>query len=372
MPHMKIPGLIAAGILVLAIVATPFSRKKKDDITQVLELPKDSPFGVIAETRRLMFYTAPLSSKGLLSAQTRDAIRALLRENNGSPIVKIRAFVAGSGDMRRVPAIVSEIFTERRMALPAVSVVQSGGLPVEGAQVALESISLAKRDVNSQGLLFISGQAASVPEPLQPTVPLAQQALTKLRAALASAGAVPNDVLRVTCFLSALDRVIEITPMVSSVYQHAALDFVQTQRATPMSVVECEAVARLPRAISMPVEFLNPPAAGPAATYSQVAAVGAQKIALTGTQVAFGFEDDNARLAFQRLQKELEMLGSSTKDVAMASIYPLSSSIADQVRKIRFEFFDPARPPASTLLPFEGLPSVDASFALDVVAVVNK
>jgi len=42
------------------------------------------------------------------------------------------------------------------------------------------------------------------------------------------------------------------------------------------------------------------------------------------------------------------------------------------VRKIRFEYYDPARPPASTLLPFEGLPSMDASFAVDAIAVVSR
>ena len=56
----------------------------------------------------------------------------------------------------------------------------------------------------------------------------------------------------------------------------------------------------------------------------------------------------------------------------MAGFYPLSTSLAAQVRKIRFEFFDKSRPPASTLLPFEGLPAMDAGFAVDVVAIANK
>jgi enamine deaminase RidA (YjgF/YER057c/UK114 family) len=39
------------------------------------------------------------------------------------------------------------------------------------------------------------------------------------------------------------------------------------------------------------------------------------------------------------------------------------------VRKIRGEFYNGARPPAETMLPFQGLPSMDAGFAVDVVAV---
>jgi len=65
-------------------------------------------------------------------------------------------------------------------------------------------------------------------------------------------------------------------------------------------------------------------------------------------------------------------VGASVKDVAMSHIYPLSNQSADQVRRIRFEFYDKARPPASTMLIFEGLPSMDASFAVDAVAVVGK
>ena len=39
------------------------------------------------------------------------------------------------------------------------------------------------------------------------------------------------------------------------------------------------------------------------------------------------------------------------------------------VRKVRFEFYDRARPPASTLLLFDGLPVSGAPFAVDVIAV---
>jgi hypothetical protein len=57
------------------------------------------------------------------------------------------------------------------------------------------------------------------------------------------------------------------------------------------------------------------------------------------------------------------------RDVAFARFYPLSQKIADQVRRVRAAFFDLALPPAGSLLLFEGLPSLDAGFAVDVVAV---
>ena len=370
---MKTIGVLA--LCALAAFASPFDRKKKkseEDATQVLQLPKDPPSAVVAETARLGFYVSPLSSKGLLSQQVRDALKTLHHVVGGASIVKLRAFVAGSGDMRRVQAIVSETFTERHLSLPALSVVQVGGLPLEGAQVVIEATSVGKKDVNPNGLVFIAGQQAASPRPLDPLDPLVEQALSGLRKAVRGAGSQPEDVLRGTCFLSALDSFGKIRSLVESEYSGAAWNFVQTQRAPVNSVVECEVVARSRVKIEKPVEFLNPDGLARSPNYSQIALVGAPRIAMTGTQVAFGFQDADARLAFGRLQKELTAVGASIKDVAWSSVYPLSQSIADEVRKVRFEYYDPARPPASTLLPFEGLPSMDASFAVDAIAVVNR
>jgi enamine deaminase RidA (YjgF/YER057c/UK114 family) len=136
-------------------------------------------------------------------------------------------------------------------------------------------------------------------------------------------------------------------------------------------VVECEAVAGLKRKISAPVQFENPAGLPSSADYSQLALVSAPRLVLTGTQIAYGYQDSDARLAFQRLGKILEQGGSSIRDVAVAGFYPLSSSIATQVRRIRFEFFDKSRAPASTMLPFEGLPAMDAGFAVDVIAIAK-
>ena len=120
-------------------------KPKKEEITQTLQLPKELPGAVTGETRRLTFHVTPLSARGLLSAQVRDALKALTRETGANPVLKIRAFVAGSGDLRRVRDLVSEVFTERRLPLPALSLVQSGGLPLEGAQVVLEAIASGRR-----------------------------------------------------------------------------------------------------------------------------------------------------------------------------------------------------------------------------------
>jgi enamine deaminase RidA (YjgF/YER057c/UK114 family) len=343
--------------------------KKKEEQTQVLQLPKDPPSALTVETRRLIFHVTPLSAKGLLSQQTRDALKWLLHSTNGGSVVKLRAFVAGSGDLRRVRELVSEIFSEHRLPLPVLSVVQVGALPLETAQVVIESTAMAKKDVNQYGLVYISGQGASSSGPLDPVLPLANQSLVGLATAVKAAGSEPGDVARVTCFLSSLAQVAEVRRRVESDYSGAALNFVQVQRAPARAVAECEAVAKLRWNTGAGMHMLNPEGLGQSPQLSQIALIGAPQVILTGSQEAFGFQDADARLAFERLQKSLSQEGGSLRDVAFASLYPLSSSISEQVRKIRGEFYDRARPPAGTMLPFQGLPSMDSGFAMDVVAV---
>ena len=91
-----------------------------------------------------------------MSQQVRDALKALARLNHGATIVKVRAFVAGSGDLRRVKDIVAEEFTERKQPLPAVSTIQVGLLPLPGAQVVIEGDFVGKEGSESgwSGVFF--------------------------------------------------------------------------------------------------------------------------------------------------------------------------------------------------------------------------
>jgi enamine deaminase RidA (YjgF/YER057c/UK114 family) len=361
-------------VLVCALTAALLScllwgKKKKEEETQTLQLPKDPPAALTAETRRLIYQVTPLSAKGLLSQQTRDALKWLLHSANGAGIVKLRAFVAGSGDLRRVRELVSETFTEHKLPLPVLSVVQVGVLPLEGAQLVVESTAIAKKDVNDHGLVYISAQGASAGGPLDPVLPLAEQSLRHLATAVKAAGSEPDDVLRVTCFLSSLDKFAEVRRLVASAYSNAALNFMQVQRAPLHALAECEAVARLRWDTGAAIHVIDPAGLPPSPQLSQIALIGAPRVILSGNQQAFGFQDADARLAFQRLERSLSQEGGSLNKVAFASFYPLSARISEQVRKISAEFYDHARPPAGTLLPFEGLPSMDAGFAVDVVAV---
>ncbi len=214
-------------------------KKKGDDVTQALALPPELPAAVTAETDRLTFQVTPLSTKGLLSQQTRDAIKSLLRSNHG-PIVKLRAFVAGSGDLRRVGEIAGEMFLEKRMPLPALTVAQVGALPLEGAQVVIEATEVDRKIVNPSGVAFLAAQPA----------PSVAESLAKLKSALAASGMEPSDALIVTCFVSSFDDQRDTQQAMSASFPGAALDYVQMQRAPVLPAATCEATARLTKPAS--------------------------------------------------------------------------------------------------------------------------
>ena len=340
--------------LVGAVWTAPvaFGKKKnKEEITQTLAVPRDPPAAIVAQTRRLVFHTSVLSGKGLLTQQTREAVRDLLRQNGGTQIVKVRAFVAGTGDLRRVPQIVSETFSEKRhLQVPVVSVFQVGGLPLEGAQVVLESVSEARKDVNPNGLFFVWAQEHAVDQPLQPLAGLAEQSLADLASKLAGRA----EMLRVTCFASMLEGAASIQAAMNARFPGAATDLVQARRASARSSVACEGAARV---IS----------AG-ATSDASVGLVQAERVVLSGAQVAYGFTDEDARLAFRRLDRVLAPFGASLKSAAVLDLYPLSSSIATQVSRLRGEFVDREHAPVTAVLRMEGLPGMDASFAIEAIA----
>jgi enamine deaminase RidA (YjgF/YER057c/UK114 family) len=362
---MQLRNKFLASVICLAIVCLPSPAKKKkpEDITQTLELPKDPPAAVNADVRRLVFRVVPLSNKGLLSTQTRDGVKALLKVTASENVVRVRAFVAGSGDLRRVPQIVSEVFTEKKLALPAVSVVQTGGLPMNGAQVLLESISLSRKsETTPNGILLVSGQSAEKPGQSDAVESLVRQSLERFDEAVAKGGG--SGVLRVTCFVSSLADAPAVSSMIAAKYPQAAVAVVQTRRATLNSGAECEGVAKLAKPVNGAVTIRE----GDTVVAS---AVSANEIALTGTQVAYGYEDRNARLAFDRMNKILEPVKASWKSVVEVRFYPVSTSMAKQITRIRGDFLDAANPPAISMLPIEGLPSIDASFAMDAIAVAH-
>ncbi len=314
---------IAAGQSAAPRIKPP--KKEKEPETQALPLPPEPPTAVVAETGKLAFQVSPLSAKGLLTQQVHDALKALERANGGATFVKLRAFVAGTGDMRRVATIVAEEFSAKKMPLPAVTTVQVGALPMEGAQVVIESISAEKKAVNPNGLAFFSSQR--VPE-------------------LAGAAKTQDAVMvQVTCFVGDLTQLDRARAEVTAAFPGAAANFVQPTRLAVEPGISCEGVGRLQK-----------PGGSPA------------KLVFTGAQMAFGDQEQALRLAYGRLGRALESMKASYAGALMMSVYSPSQAMADRAVALAPEFLGPsARPGASTHI-VEGLPSLDATVAIELVA----
>ena len=355
---------IAVSLVILIAAGAAFGSKKKkkkdqEPVTQTLPLLPDPPAATVGETRRLVYRVSPLSAKGLLTAQAREALKGLIRDHRGASIVHLRAFVAGTGDVRRIQTLVSEVFTEKKLQMPSLSVVQAGGLPLEGAQVVIESTAVDRKELNPQGVAFLSGQPAATP----------QRSIAQLGAALAGVGLTGSRVLRATCFLSTLDTANDARSALIAAFPSAAINVTAMQRVPVEPAAECEAVAALERPVDGPAQMLNPEGLPASPERSQVALVGAAKLVFTGEQLGFQQQDKDIRLAYERLGKTLNSQHAAFSDVVLTHVYSLSGGVTARIKQLRFEFLDAKRPPATTVLPIEGLPSVDADFGIDAVAV---
>lgn len=333
--------------LVVVLQSLAFSQRKKkskkdEDFTQTLEVLPDPPSALAAESARLGFLVTPLSSKGLLSQQTRDALKFLLKHSKGAQFIRIRAYVAGTGDLRRIPSLVSEVFTDKKVALPVVTVVQVGALPLELAQVQLAATLQEKKPGNPAGIAFLAAQQSTL-----------QQSLDALKG---RPGA--GDMLLVTCAAPTLEDPTRSQVAITTAFPRAQYALYQAQRSVSQPQAACEGVARLP----LPVE-------GGTRFQPGAVAVSSPRLIFAGAQLAFRYKEDDARLAFQRLEKTLQAAGGTLKQAVSLNAYPLSPQLGELVERIRLEFLDRNRLPAGTSLPYEGLPSMDASFGLEAVTV---
>jgi enamine deaminase RidA (YjgF/YER057c/UK114 family) len=321
------------------------NKPDKEPPTQTLPAEVDLPQAVIAETARLTFHVSPLSNKGLLLQQTRDALKALMQANHGARIVKLRAFVAGTGDARRVRQIVSEVLADKKKPLPALTTIQVGELPKDGAQVVMESVSeeAGSRAANPGGLAFFPALPANDPN----------SAVQLLASAAAQAGVAAGEMVRVTCFWGSGEG----ADAVSHSFPMAAINMVQRLRVGS-GPSACEGVGRLKGRTGTPIKFTG-----------GAAQVTAPKLVFTGAQMAFGDKDADLRLAFARLKKAMEPFGTTYEDVVFTESYPVSRAAEERLPSLGREFFP--NPGAATTLILEGLPSPDARMSMEVIAAVK-
>jgi enamine deaminase RidA (YjgF/YER057c/UK114 family) len=346
--------LLLSALLLLAVL--PFSadqKRKKDEEpkTQVLPLPKEPPMALGADVESLSFRITPLLKIGKLSAQIRDSLSELIRDARGSNVIKLRAFVAGAGDSRRVQAIVSDLFTEKKLNLPVISIIQVGALGDDAAQVVIEAVIAEKRVLNPDGLAFLAGQ----------TGPTLDASLGKLTQSLSAASLTPSAVLSLTCFSDNLGDYRQHLIQANSLFSKASISLVQSQREPGGYRTTCEAVARSHEGDSPPqqISLLRP---------ARVTVIpGRSRLVFTGLQLAFGGYLDDASSALKNLRKFSEAASGNFGQIALLDVYSLSGEATSALRKTASKFDVPGS--TITIQQIEGLPSLDAALGMEAIMV---
>ncbi len=341
---MSFAGASAAFLLALALTVSASQRhKNQEPKAQVLPLPPELPRALLADTATLDFHISPLLKAGGLSAQIRQSLTDLIRDTHGETILKLRAFVAGAGDARRVHAQTADIFTDKKLPLPALTILQVGALGEQGAQVVIEAVVSTHKTVNPNGLAFFAGQNGASFE----------QALQQLRDSVSAAAVAPEHVLTSTCFVSQIAGYEAARAAIQSAFPNTAINVVQAVREPASDASMCEAVGQLS----------EPPAAGPVVLLrkSRATLVNSRQLIFTGLQLSFGSFLDDAHEAFVRLRRTAAALQPVAAPVEV-NAFTLDAYASSALRKTAS--FPPS---AFTVQTVEGLPAIDASGGIEAV-----
>ena len=333
---------LAAGLALVALCAGAGQRKKNDEPkSQVVPLPPEPPMALGAPTQELDFHISPLLKSGGLLAQIRQSLSNLIRDTHGETIIKLRAFVAGTGDARRVQAEVAAMFREHRLPLPVLTILQVGALDDPSEQVVIEAVVSTHHVVNPNGLAFLFGQSA----------PSYEKALDRLRASTESAGVPGGEVLSSTCFTAQTESFSTAGAAIHKVFPNTAINVVQAVRDPVDSSTLCEAIARLPA----------PPHDGVVRLPGNVTLVNSPELVFTGLQLSFGSYLDDAHEAFERLQKTARAVNASGTPVVVDA-FSLDRFAASALRKT-----NSLAPGAFSVQTIEGLSSMNATGGIEAV-----
>ncbi len=339
-----------AGACLFSNSNAPAQRRDKryeEPKSQVQPLPHQLPSVLTADTATLDFHVSPLLKVGGLSVQIRRSLGELIRDTHGETIVKLRAFVSGAGDARRVGAEVSSMFSERKLPLPVLTVVGVGGLGDDAAKVVIEAVVGTRRAVNPVGLAFLSGQTGRS----------LQEAVERLRDNAAEASITAPDILQCSCFAARVEDEAAVRATVQRVFPQAAVTVVQALRDPVNESVTCEAIGRLREAPAGRALVLMKP--------SRIALVNTPRLVFTGLQLTFGNYLDDAREAFSRLQRTVSAVEPGDEPVKVDA-FSLDETASAALRKTTS-----LSPSTFTVQTVEGLPAVDASSGIEAVLALE-
>src|SRR5579875_562882 len=334
----------AVVLLALGVLALGAQRKKNEELkAQVLPLPPELPLALAADTGELDFHISPLLRTGGLAVQIRQSLNELIRDTHGETIIKLRGFVAGAGDARRVQAEVTQIFTEHKLPLPVLSILQVGALGDQAAQVVIEAVVSTHKTVNPYGLAFLAGQMG----------PSLNEALEHLKASARTAGVEPDRVLTCTCFTSRIEDSAVTRGTLQALFPKSQINVVEALRDPANDASTCQAVGQLAGSSQAgPVVWLK---------NSRTTLVTSHRLVFTGLQLTFGAYLDDAHEAFVRLQRAASALQPVEAPVEV-NAFSLDASAGSALRKSTS-----VPPSVFTVQTIEGLPSIDASAGIEAV-----
>lgn len=327
----------------MAFVQLALTKDKHDQPPKPLPLPPQLPVAVAAETRSLEFHISSLLAKGGLGAQIRKSLSDLIHETRGERVIKLRAFVSGAGDVRLVSDQAAQIFTQHKLPLPVVSIVQVGALGDSAAEVVIEAVVETKRVLNPNGLAFFSGQRA----------PSFGQTVDRLSQSLQLASVASNDVLSCTCFVPVLANTASLRSALAKAFPASLVILVQPLRQPENNESMCEAVARLSAAPrNGPVEVLKD---------ARASLVTSPQVVFTRLQLSFGTYLDDAHQALARLGRDASGAQPVQGPVSI-NIFALDRYAASALLRV-------ASAPQTifTVQTVEGLPAIDASAGIEAV-----
>ena len=126
-------------------------------------------------------------------------------------------------------------------------------------------------------------------------------------------------------------------------------------------------------------EFLNTPDTDKRAYSLSVSTHGGKTVYLAGqlniadisNKPLPGDFDDQARAAFQRIQKTLEAAGGNLSDIVSMTVFITDVRNGEHFADIRKEFFAPGKYPASALIAIRNLGLPGALIEIQAIAVVG-
>ncbi|MCC6363733.1 MAG: RidA family protein [Bryobacterales bacterium] len=307
--------------------------------------------GVVTPTESLRFQTINPEPKGTLTEQLERAEGKVKGR-----VYRYRVFVRPEADVK--PFSIT-------LRAPVLTIVRVAALPHKDQKISLEAVTSGGR--NPHGLVFISGEGVTKNEATPKVAPMVTTALDNVNKALHAAQLAPADVLSLTCYISSLDDIAEVQKLTASRYPKAARNHLQIPIAFGRALVECEAVARAKGAVG----FLSPEGLPKSPNFSHVAGVSAKKLYWSGVHTAPSCDEAGVRKMFQNLEGDAKKEGAALDQAAFSYLYPNSQQGMDLIRNIRFGFYSKERPPASTMILFNGVEDANACAAVEVAVPVQ-